>query len=126
MKFKFNNQLDIIEVNLTLVSFKEVNAKAILDTGSNNLVIIPRLAEELQLEVSTKKSHILTVDQHHIVPLVIVPKLLCLGYEARNVNASVFGLPEKTGVEIIIGLKFLKQFSDMHISFKKGYIELTR
>ena len=90
------------------------------------MIIVPELMRQLGLIPLDKASKIFSLERQYSAPRVKIPKLIALGYEFANIEAVVFGLSEHLGADMLIGLKFLKKFSDMHVSFKRSYVELTR
>ena len=126
MRFRFNPELDHIIIRAILSGSVSYNARAVLDTGANTIIIVPSLAEFLELKLLGKQSNIFSLEQKYVAKKALIPRLTALGYEFKNLEAVVFGLSEHLGAELLIGLKFLRKFSDLHISFKKSYLELTR
>ena len=126
MRFRYNSNLDHIIVRAILQCPDEHYATAVVDTGANTIIIIPELAERMGLKFLGKTSNICSLEQKYVAGKVLIPRLHTLGYEFQNLEAVVFGLSEHLGADLLIGLKFLKRFSDLHISFKNSYVELTR
>jgi hypothetical protein len=90
------------------------------------MILLPRLIEPLGLDLVQRKSHIITVGGTFIVPKVHIPRIYALGYELRDVEALAYELPEKIGVEVILGLKFFKKFTQLNLNFKEYYVEILR
>ena len=126
LRFKFNDKLDHIVVRTRVVGTIAQECRAVLDTGANAVIVVPQLAQRLGLIRLEKQSQVFSLEQQYTAFRVKIPCLLALGYEFQDLEAIVFGLSEHLGADMLIGLKFLKKFSDLHVSFKKSYVELTR
>lgn len=111
---------------MVLYGVRELKVKAVLDTGSNNMILVPRLVEPLGLGLLERKSHIITVGGTYKVPKISIPKIYALGYELLDVEALAFELPEKIGVEAILGLKFFRRFKQLNLNFKQNFVEILR
>ena len=101
-------------------------ARLALDTGASNVMIPWKMAIALGLhpEISSERIETVTPSGIEIVPVVYIPLIHVLGEELRNVKAVVHDLPEKSYVDGLLGLSFLKQFK-VTLDFKSGYIEIN-
>ena len=76
-------------------------------------------------EVSKKRVPIITASGIEKAPLVTLKSMVFLGKKARKVSAVVHNLPQRSYVDGLLGLSYLKNF-DIHICFKRGTLEIDR
>jgi len=100
--------------------------KMALDTGSTYVIVPWKIINALGLEPEIKKerSDMITVSGTEKVPIVTLPSVIALGEEVKNVKAIVHDLPQKSYVDGLLGLSFLKNFN-INLNFKEGVLEIS-
>lgn len=100
-------------------------AKMALDTGATHVMIPWRLARALGLkpELSEERIETITASGTEIAPIITLESVEVLGKEAKNVRAIVHDLPQKSYVDGLLGLSFLKNFN-IHLNFREGVLEI--
>ena len=122
---KFDPEQPVIVLNVELKGRIIENAKMALDTGSTYTMIPWKLAKSLGLspELSEAKVDMVTASDVEKSPLVALESVTALGKSANNVQATVHDLPQRSYVDGLLGLSFLKNFN-VNINFKEGILEI--
>ena len=83
------------------------------------------IAEKLGLEpeLSKERVEIVTASGIERVPLVEIPMIGLAGQTATKVKAVVHDLPQKSYVDGLLGLSFLRNFN-LTLNFEDGTLEL--
>lgn len=97
-----------------------------LDTGASYVMISWEMAEKLGLlsKVSADRIEMITASGTEMVPVVDLPSVSVAGMEIPSVKAIIHDLPEKSYVDGLLGLSFLRNF-DLRLNFKEGLLELS-
>lgn len=105
--------------------FQITTRRMVLDTGATLITIPWEVAELLgyQPELSREKTTMITASGVESAPLITLKSVSVLGKRAGNVQALVHDLPQKSYVEGLLGLSFLRTFH-LAIDFRKGWLEL--
>ena len=96
-----------------------------LDTGASYVMIPWEIAEALELrpELSREFTEVITASSVEKVPIVYLERVSVVGEVAQNVKAVVHDLPEKSYVDGLLGLSFLRNFK-VTLDFKEGVLTL--
>ena len=122
----FNKEKNIIVLSAEIDGVeKKVRTVLALDTGASYVMIPWEIAEALGIrpELSTEFTEVITASGVEKVPIVYLEKVSVVGEEVRNVKAVVHDLPEKSYVDGLIGLSFLRNFK-VTIDFKQGVLTI--
>jgi predicted aspartyl protease len=116
--------------------------KMALDTGATYVMIPWEFAEILgyEPEVSRKRIPMITASQSYTMrafetnfsngsgiekaPVITLDSITVLGKKAEDVPAVVHDLPQRSYVDGLLGLSYLKNF-DTQLYFKKGILEIN-
>ncbi len=124
MRYSFDPECAIIVVEVKLEG-EEVTqrVKMALDTGATYTMIPWKMAEVLGLrpEISDRKIDITTASGVEAAPLVLVNSASCGTKDVDNLEVVVHDLPERSHVDGLLGLSFLRNF-DVRLNFKKGVL----
>ncbi|MEK6826487.1 MAG: retropepsin-like aspartic protease [Nanoarchaeota archaeon] len=126
-KINFNKESNVIDVHIEIKNGnKTLRPKMALDTGATFVMIPLEIAETLGLhpELSQEKTEMITASGVEKVPIVTLKLVRFAGKEVTNVKAIVHDLPQKSYVDGLLGLSFLRNFN-ISINFKEGFIELN-
>lgn len=123
---KFDKDASVIVVYVKLFGIEVVlEPKMALDTGATYVMISWDIAEKLGLMPNLLKERIETVTASGVekVPLIELPLVSVAGKEAKNIKAIVHDLPQKSYVDGLLGLSFLRNFN-VHLNFREGIFEI--
>ncbi len=124
--FRFDPQTSIIIVDAELeVNGIKTTKSMALDTGATYILIPWDVAEGLGIKAEFLKERIETVTASGVekVPLINLDFVRALGKEVKEVKAIVHDLPQKSYVDGLSGLSFLRNFN-LNINFVEGCLEL--
>lgn len=98
-----------------------------LDTGATYCMIPWKIADALALrpELYKEKIETITASGVEIVPIVEIESVRMDDAEASTVKATVHDLPEKSYVDGLLGLSFLRNFNIL-LNFKEGVMSLDK
>lgn len=123
-QLKFNPQISSIILDTYLEGKIILHAKFVLDTGASFVVLPWWIATGLNLKIDPKKlTATTTASTVENVPLTTIPKITALEKTAHHVPCIVKDLPPEAGVDGLLGLSFLRNFS-LSLDFKKGVLWL--
>jgi clan AA aspartic protease (TIGR02281 family) len=100
--------------------------KMALDTGATYVMIPWEFAEILGYapEVSRKRIPMITASGIEKAPVITLDSITVLGKKAEDVPAVVHDLPQRSYVDGLLGLSYLRNF-DTQLYFKKGILEIN-
>ena len=125
-KYNFDRKASAIIVDVILVNgYIKKKVKMVLDTGSSYVLVSWEVAEALGLQpiFSKKRTDILTASGTEKAPLLTVDEVRFGEDAAENVEVLVHDLPEKSYVDGLLGLSFLRNFN-VHLDFKEGILSI--
>lgn len=125
-RIKFDPEQAAIELLVTLKNKGETKRLLmVLDTGSTFCTIPWKVAEALKLGegIYREKTEIFTACGIENVPLVRLESLSVDGEEHKGTEVVVHDLPQKSRVDGLLGLSFLRNFN-LKIDFKNGWLEM--
>ena len=126
-KINFDADTSVILVDVFIEhKMKQKKIRMALDTGATYMMIPWDVADALDLEPELSKERVETVTASGVekVPIVELPTVSIGKKEAKNIRAIVHDLPQKSYVDGLLGLSFLKNFN-LIINFREGYFELN-
>ena len=126
-KFRFNTKSPVI-ILMVLLEGKgnsKQKIKMALDTEATYTMIPRETAEILGLEpeLSKERIEIITASGVEKVPLVTLKSIMVLGKRIEGVKVVVHGLPPKSYVDGLLGLKSLVELK-LKIDFSEGILEV--
>lgn len=88
------------------------NVHFVFDPGAHRTIIAVALTDYLgyQANFSSKKTSTTSIVGKEFGYTVVIKQLNVLGFEFKNVEIAVFDLPEKYGIDGLIGLDLLERF----------------
>ena len=122
----FNKEKNIIVLPVEIkVNQKIIRVTLALDTGASYVMIPWEIAEALELkpELSREFTEVITASGVEKVPIVYLEMVSVIGEAAQNVKAVVHDLPEKSYVDGLLGLSFLRNFK-VTLDFKEGMLHI--
>lgn len=126
VKIAFDPASPLIVLDVELRGDSSITTKRMaLDTGATFVTIPWEVAELLgyQPELTKEKTTMITASGVEAAPFITLKGVSALGNKAANVRALVHDLPQKSYVDGLLGLSFLRKFH-LFIDFQKGYLEL--
>lgn len=127
MKYSFDPESPIIVMEVELEGEEVIErVKMALDTGATYTMIPWKMAEVLGLrpEISERKVKITTASGVEAAPIIVVNSISCASKSVKNVEGIVHDLPERSHVDGLLGLSFLRRFK-VCIDFKEGVLEIA-
>ena len=125
-KYSIDKRKSIIQISVILSNNENKMAITMaLDTGASYTMIPWETAEALGLqpEISDKKANMITASGIEKVPVVKIKSVRTLGKELKDVEVIVHDLPQRSHVDGLLGLSFLRHFK-LTIDFRSGYLEI--
>ena len=125
-KYSIDKRKAIIKISAIFsVSSEKRALTMLLDTGASYTMIPWEAAEALGLrpELSNRKANMITASGIEKVPIVMVDSIACLGKIINNSEVMVHDLPQRSHVDGLLGLSFLKHFK-LTIDFREGWLEI--
>ena len=125
VKVNFDVNQPVIVLDVAIKGKVIENAKMALDTGATYIMIPWKIAKVLGLEPEVAKERIdmTTASGVEKVPLMNLESVSVLGKTAHNVKAIIHDLPQRSYVDGLLELSFLRNFN-LHLNFGEGYLEL--
>ena len=126
MLIKFDKDVPVIILDSEIEGLKEITTKRLaLDTGATYVIIPWDVAELLGYnpELSKERVTMITASGVESAPVIELKSISVLGKKAFKVRSIVHDLPQKSYVDGLLGLSFLKNF-ELKINFKEGELEL--
>ena len=74
---------------------------------------------------SRRKARFMTGSGMEVAPILTVPAMELLGVRAAHVSVLCHDLPQRSLVDGLLGLSFLRH-CQLSINFRRGILELTR
>ncbi len=124
-EIKFDAQASTIVVDVEIKGISLGHVKMVLDTGASFIMVPWRILDILGLKIGSdaKWIYVTTASGVEKVPLIELEAVTALGKTSSNVKAIVHDLPQKSYVDGLLGLSFLRNF-DLHVNFKEGVLDL--
>ena len=126
MRYKIDPDAPVIVLSTTLEG-EDIEKKIdmALDTGATYTMIPWEIAEILGYNPGASKERVPLVTASGVerAPLITLKSICILGKAADNVQTVVHNLPEKSYVDGLLGLSFLKRFK-LYLDFRAGILEL--
>jgi len=99
--------------------------KVALDTGATYMMIPWEIAEVLGYnpELSKERIDMTTASGVEKVPLITLKSVSVLGMKAEDIKVAVHDLPQRSYVDGLLGLSFLKNFK-ICLDFRQGILEI--
>ena len=121
MVHTFEREAPVIVIDVTLYGDGRKKLEMALDTGATYVMIPWEIADVLGYRPESSKERITLVTPSGIekVPLVTVQSVSVLGKSANDVKAVVHDLPQRSYVDGLLGLSFLKNFR-LAIDFREA------
>lgn len=115
-------------VSIFVILSNENNKRALkmaLDTGATYTTIPWETAQALGLkpEISIDNTDMITSSGIERAPLLTIKEMIVLDKKAENVKVIVHDLPQRSQVDGLLGLSFLKHFK-VTLNFNEGYLEI--
>ena len=123
-KHKLKKDDNIIALEVIIEGeLEKKKMKMALDTGATYVMIPWEFAEILgyEPELSRKRRPMITASGVEKAPVITLDSINVLGKKAEGVPAVVHNPPQKSYVDGLLGLSYLKNF-DVHLYFKKGVL----
>ena len=123
--YRFEKEAPVIVVDVTLHGDGKKKLEMALDTGATYMMIPWEIADVLgyRPELSKERITLITPSGIEKVPLITVKSVSVLGKSANDINAVVHDLPQRSYVDGLLGLSFLKNFR-LNIDFREGTLDL--
>ena len=126
MRYKFDTGAPVIVLGVTLEG-EDIEKKIdmVLDTGATYTMVPWDIADVLGYEPGISKELVPMVTASGVerAPLITVKSLNVLGVTAHNIKTIVHDLPEKSYVDGLLGLSFLRRFK-VCLDFQEGVLEI--
>jgi len=125
VRYKFDPDAPVITVYAEIEGEIIARPKMALDTGATYTMIPWDIAEVLgyKPELSKDRVPLVTASGVERAPLITLKSISAFGKAADDVQTIVHNLPEKSYVDGLLGLSFLKRFR-LYLDFQAGILEL--
>ena len=126
VKHKIDPEAPVIVLSVTLEGGGvEKKIEMALDTGATYTMIPWEVAEVLGYEPAVSKDRVSMVTASGVerAPLINLKSISVLGKGVDNVQTIVHNLPEKSYVDGLLGLSFLRRFK-VCLDFQEGVLEI--
>ena len=126
VKYRFDPDAPVIVLSVTIEGDTiEKKIELALDTGATYTMIPWEVAEVLGYEPAVSKDRVSMVTASGVerAPLITLKSISVLGKDADNVQTIVHNLPEKSYVDGLPGLSFLRDF-EIRLDFRNGTLEM--
>lgn len=127
MKLRFDPESPIIVVTPTIIGINgRRKVDMALDTGATYVMIPWDIAAMLGYspELSKERVELVTASGIEKAPLITLSSVYMLDKKATNVKAIVHDLPQKSYVDGLLGLSFLRNF-EVRLNFRNGTLEIN-
>lgn len=127
MKLRFDPESPIIVVTPTIIGINgRRRVDMALDTGATYVMIPWDIAAMLGYspELSKERVELVTASGIEKAPLITLNSVYMLDKKATNVKAIVHDLPQKSYVDGLLGLSFLRNF-EVRLNFRNGILEIN-
>jgi len=125
-EIKIDSTAPVIVLDVELRGAHKITTKQMaLDTGATYVIIPWDVAELLDLkpEKTREKTQMITASGVETAPVVTLASVSTLGKKAEDVKAVVHDLPQKSYVDGLLGLSYLKNFN-VYIRFRDGVLSI--
>jgi len=97
-----------------------------LDTGASTTIVSNEIIEKIGFQPNEIKDYVEFGDasQDHTVPRMILPSFRIGDTSVTNLEVLAYSLPEKYGIDGVIGLNFLRRFRRFTIDFERACLVL--
>ena len=127
MKLNFDPESPVIVITSTLtgINGKKKKIDMALDTGATYTMIPWDIAEVLGYKpgLSKKRVELITASGVERSPLITLNSISILKKKAKGVKTIVHDLPQKSYVDGLLGLSYLRNF-EVKLNFKNGILEI--
>jgi clan AA aspartic protease (TIGR02281 family) len=126
VKYRFDPHAPVIVLSVTTEGEDiEKMIEMALDTGATYTMIPWEVAEVLGYDPGASRDRVplITASGVEKVPLITLKSISVLGKDADNVQTVVHNLPEKSYVDGLLGLSFLRRFK-ICLNFQNGVLEI--
>ncbi|MDI6811090.1 MAG: retropepsin-like aspartic protease [archaeon] len=125
VKYRFDPSAPVITVYAEIEGEIIARPKMALDTGATYTMIPWDIAEVLgyKPELSKDRVPLVTASGVERAPLITLKSISVLGEDADNVQTVIHNLPEKSYVDGLLGLSFLRRFK-ICLDFRVGILEI--
>lgn len=122
---KFEPTANTIVVDVEITGDKIQHLKMALDTGATFIMVPWRIVDTLGIHIVPNQEYVYVTTAFGVekVPLVVLEVVSVLGKTAKSVRAIVHDLPQKSYIDGLLGLSFLRNFN-LHINFKEGLLSI--
>ena len=126
MRYKIDTGAPVIVLRVTLEG-EDIEKKIdmALDTGATYTMVPWDIADVLGYEPGISKELVpmITASGVERAPLITVKSLNVLGMTAHNIKTIIHDLPEKSYVDGLLGLSFLRRFK-FCLDFREGILSI--
>ena len=126
MRYEFDTGAPVIVLRVTLEG-EDIEKKMdmALDTGATYTMVPWDIADVLGYEPGISKELVPMVTASGVerAPPISLKSLNMLGVTAHNIKAIVHDLPEKSYVDGLLGLSFLRRFK-ICLDFREGILDI--
>ncbi len=126
MNYRFDPETSVIDLYVTIEGVKEKRKiKMALDTGASYTMIPWEVVEVLgyETQLSKNSTSLITASGVEKAPVIKVKSMEVLEKQGKEVPTVVHDLPERSYVDGLLGLSFLRNF-EVRLDFKKGILEI--
>lgn len=127
VEFRFDPDAPVIVLTPTITGRNGVKKKIsmALDTGATYTMIPWEMAEVLGYEpgLSKERTDMITASGVETVPLLSLESISVLGKTVKGIEVVVHNLPQRSYVDGLLGLSFLRKFN-ICLDFKNGVLRI--
>ena len=126
-RFEPRSHIVVVEVKIEGQEKRWTSLRMALDTGASLTVIPWSAAETLGLDPARGRRRVrfMTGNGMEAAPVLTIHAMEVLGIRVGRVPALCHDLPQRSLVDGLLGLSFLRH-CQLSINFRRGVLELTR